>query len=460
MSTTDAHGRTLVQRVRHGALWSMGGHIGAVILRLGTNLLLAHLLAPAMFGVAALGQMVLSGLNMFSDLGLRPYLVQSPKGDQPAVINTLWTLQASRGLLVALLTAVAGLLLWLLQHFVLLPADVAYANPWLPGILLALAVIPAIGGLESTRTAEAQRRVHLAGLTRIGLYAQVTSLATLVGLAYAYRSIWAIPASGIVSIITFTVLSHVLLEGVRNRFELHREYLPEILHFGRWIFLSSVVSFFASNLDRLILGGVVSARELGVYSIAATAIALIADGLGRLMNDLALPTFSEVFRQRPQDLRRVHYRFRRPFEILCFTAAGGLAACGESLVHFLYDARYADAGWMLAIVAWTLPAQRYRITNQALMATGDSRGQFQLSLASVLATLACAGGGLYLGGLRGFLFGLVLAPLLASTVTLWRGVERGLIDWIEEVRWVPMVLPGYALGMVAAWVIDALPRIH
>jgi O-antigen/teichoic acid export membrane protein len=451
---------SVAERVRRGGLWSVGGHVANVGIRLGTNLLLAHVLTPATFGVANLGQTVLSGLTMFSDLGLRPYLVQSPRARDPGVANTLWTLQISRGLLIALLTALAGLALWGLQRLGWVDHAIAYGSGQLPGVLLALALIPAIGGFESTRTAESQRNLAVGVLTRLGLYSQLAGVSVLVIAALALRSVWAIPLGGIANVAALALLSHTMLPGARNRLEWHAEVLPEILTFGRWIFLSSAIGFVATSLDRLILGGTVSARELGIYSIAATAVSLVTEGLGRLINDLALPTFSEIQRERPQDLRRIHYRFRKPFEIIAFLCMGGLIACGPSLVHFLYDARYAEAGWMVQVLACSLLAARYRVTTVALLATGDSQSQFLLSLASAISISLTATLGLWWGGMQGFLVGLALAPVLASGAIVMRAQAAGLIRWVDEFRWLPVIAVGYGFGVPFAMLIDWLPRLH
>jgi hypothetical protein len=130
------------------------------------------------------------------------------------------------------------------------------------------------------------------------------------------------------------------------------------------------------------------------------------------------------------------------------------------VVHFLYDARYAEAGWMVEVLAWSLLAMRYRVTTYAILATGDSRTQFRQSFAATAAVAICAGAGLQFAGLPGFLLGLAVAPMLASLVTLFRAIQLGLIDWLEEVRWLPLIGIGYGLGLIAGYLIDLLPRWH
>jgi O-antigen/teichoic acid export membrane protein len=438
----------------------LAGHGANIAIRLISNLVLASLLAPAMLGVVALAQTVLNGLYMFTDFGLRPYLVQSPAGSDERVINTLWTLQLSRGIMISLGTAGFALALWALQSQQIVGAASAYANTQLPGVMLLLALVPAIGGFESTRTSEAQRHLQMGAVTRLAIYAQVFCTLVMLVVAWLTRSIWALPLGGLCGILATTVLSHIMLPGTPNRLAWHADILPALKRFSAWIMFGSIVGFFAGNLDRLILGATASAAALGVYSVAFTSVAVVSDGMGRLLSDLALPSFSEIQRERPQDLRRAHYRFRRTLDIFSFLVIGGLIAAGPSAVHFLYDARYADAGWMVTILAWSLLSLRYRATAIAVLATGDSRINFLHSLTAACTMTVGASCGLALGGTQGFVIGVALAPVAASVTPIWVAARQGLLDVVEEVKLVPLIGVGYVAGLAAARVIDMLPRLH
>ena len=62
----------LTHRLFRAARWTLVGYASTQILRLGSNLILARLLAPEMFGVIAVGHVVIAGLRMFSDVGWVP----------------------------------------------------------------------------------------------------------------------------------------------------------------------------------------------------------------------------------------------------------------------------------------------------------------------------------------------------------------------------------------------------
>ncbi len=106
-------------------------------LGLFSNLLLAWLLFPEAFVLMALVAVILRGLKMFSDVGIGPSIVQHERGDDPAFLNTAWTLQIIRG--VALWVG-ASVLAW--------PASTLYGAPDLWYVLPIAAFSSVIAGLK------------------------------------------------------------------------------------------------------------------------------------------------------------------------------------------------------------------------------------------------------------------------------------------------------------------------
>jgi hypothetical protein len=63
------------------------------------DLILTRLLFPEAFGLMALVQVFMGGLQMFSDLGVNMSIIQSKRGEDPDFLNTAWTFQILRGLI-------------------------------------------------------------------------------------------------------------------------------------------------------------------------------------------------------------------------------------------------------------------------------------------------------------------------------------------------------------------------
>src|SRR4051812_39078328 len=88
---------TLRTRIFNAGGWTIGGLALGHLIRLGTNLLMTRLLVPEAFGIMAIAALIMYGLALFSDLGLRQNIVQSARGNDVAFLNTAWMVQIMRG---------------------------------------------------------------------------------------------------------------------------------------------------------------------------------------------------------------------------------------------------------------------------------------------------------------------------------------------------------------------------
>src|SRR5260370_12368466 len=81
------------ERVMKAGVWRIAGYGINLAIRFGTNLLMTRVLAPEMFGVMAVASMIMVGLSMFSDIGLRQNVFQSSRGNDPSFLNSAWSIQ-------------------------------------------------------------------------------------------------------------------------------------------------------------------------------------------------------------------------------------------------------------------------------------------------------------------------------------------------------------------------------
>ena len=99
----------LFARALRGSALTAGSYAITQGLRLGSNLILTRLLFPEAFGLMALVSVFLVGLAMFSDIGIGPAISHSKRGDEPGFLDTAWTLQVARGVILWLgASALAG----------------------------------------------------------------------------------------------------------------------------------------------------------------------------------------------------------------------------------------------------------------------------------------------------------------------------------------------------------------
>jgi O-antigen/teichoic acid export membrane protein len=444
---------SLKRRVLSAGAWSLGGYGLNLALRLGTNLLMTRLLVPDMFGTMAIAIIVMSGLAMFSDLGLRQSIVQSKRGSDPAFLNTAWAIQIIRGALLWFVALGISLLVVHANRRGLVPKDSVYADPSLPYVIAVLAFGTVIVGFGSTKTAQASRNLALGRLMLIDIFGQIAALIAMLAWIWVDRSIWALVAGGICCSLTVTLLSHIWLPGTANRWQWDASAFHEIFHFGKWIVIASILSFLAANGDRLLLGGLVDATLLGVYVIAFQIFSSIEQMLAGINAGVSFPALSEIARERPAALKAGYYRIHMVVASVAYTCSGILMISGQSLIDLLYDHRYAQAGWMLQLLAIALLAAPFQIATQCFVALGMPHVLSRvLALRLVVLGVAMVGG-YHLFDVSGALLGLVASHLLCLPVIIVHCIRHGLFDLRRELLFLPMVIVGMAVGWILIFIV-------
>ena len=228
---TKKHGDDTTKALR-GSIWTLIGYGGAQVMRLLSNLILARLLFPEAFGLMALVNVFLQGLQMFSDIGIGPSIIQNKGGDQPDFLHTAWTLQIIRGFVLWLVTL---LLAWPVAKFF------AVTNPdamQLVRLLPVVALTALIGGFTSTSVFTLNRKLNMARITLLECIPQLFSLLVMIACGWLWRSVWALVAGGLTFSLVRLVLSHLWNDGPKDRLGWNADALQQLIHFGRWIFLS------------------------------------------------------------------------------------------------------------------------------------------------------------------------------------------------------------------------------
>lgn len=413
------------QRALTAGVWSMAALVTSQGIRFGGNLIMTRLLVPEMFGIMLVATTVSVVLALLSDLGLRQNIIQSQRGDDPTFLNTAWTLQILRGfLLYASMLVLAGFV-WGAQGSALWRSDSTYAAPELPLVLAFTGLSAVLSGFQSTKIALAFRSFQQRKVVLAEIISQLSGFVCMLSLGWLTHSIWSLVAAGLIASTVNTLLSHLWLDGPRNRVQWDGVAIKELVAFGRWIMFSSVVGVLATQGDRILFAGSMSVAELGVYSIAVLILGALETGVHRVAGAVVLPAFGEAARSGDTErLRALYHRIRLLVDLPLLFACGFLFVTSPSIIGFLYDDRYAGAGDILAVLSLALFFWRFTVAHQVWLSLGLSKYQAADNLirfASIWTALPLL---LWLGGPAYALWGVALHAL--PTLVLIFRVNRRL----------------------------------
>ena len=306
------------------------------MIRFGSNLIITRLLLPEHFGLMALVTTFQVGLALFSDTGVGPNIVQNPHSEEPRFFNTAWTVQVIR-----------GVLLWVVLSLLAWPLSRLYHQPQLLTLLPVAGLMALFGGLESTRGLMLNRHLSFLAITLLELATQVVNVSAMIGLALAWRSVWVLVLSSVLAALVRTILSHTIVPGPPNRFAWDPAARRSLFEFGRWIFVSTALTFLATQSDRLILGKLVSVAQLGFYSIAASLAAVPLQIVQRLGTLVFFPVVATAMRQADHDPTSI--RTNRTNLLLAMAPLMALGvALSPALVRLLYRPNFHPVGMLAA----------------------------------------------------------------------------------------------------------------
>ncbi len=449
---SDSGRKTLRQRVVRASLWTMAGHVVGLLVRLASSMIMTRLLVPEMYGVMTVAWVVMYGLQMFSDLGLRQSIVQNVRGHEPRFRGTAWAIQIIRGCLLWLFGLVVAAALHFGQSLQLMVPGTVYSNPQLPLVIAIMSGTAFISGFESTKISMADRDITLGPISRLEIFSQVISVAFMIAWAWVDRSIWALVAGGVAYSLVKTVTSHLMLPGSPDKCVWDDEAFREIIHFGKWVFLSSILGFAVNSGDRLLLGGLVSAKTLGFYSIGFLIVDSVSQVLNKLISSVSFPALSEIARVKPSEFKRAYYRFRIPVDLFTLFAAGMMFTGGEALISLLYDNRYSATGHIVQILSVSLIFIRYGVSEICCLALGKPGFLTGQIAARGIGLYALVPPAFYYFGFDGALWVIALHRAFSIVPVFYFKIRHGLVDVKKEL----IVLPALLVGGVAGEVFSRL----
>lgn len=447
---------SLKERFVRAGSWTVFAYGCTLVLRLGSSLVMTRLLAPEAFGLIAIVATIGTVAALLSDIGIRQAVVHSPHGDEPLMLNTAWTMQIVRGVLIWLVCCLIALGLYLGGQAGWLSGDSVYASPQLPAILALGTMYTVIAGFETTKRYTADRRIDQKRVVLIELAAMAIGIAATIALGWWMRSVWAIVIGGAFGAACSVVAGHLWLPGHPNRLAWDRAFARQIFGYGKWILASSLLYVLATNGDKLLLGIWVTPAVLGCFAIAQSLAQVLEMAVGRVFSQVAAPAFGDVVRSQPERLREVYRRLRLPFDMIFAGAAGFMFALGPWLISLMYDPRYAEAGTILQILSFGVVFARYGVSVSAYLALQAPQAQAVMNLVRVAAFFLLVPLAYEVFGVQGAYWAIGLYSAAVLPVVWWFDHRFGLLSWRHElvafIVWPVGWAAGTALVETARWV--------
>ncbi len=367
--------------------WSALTTLGRFVLQLGAQVALARLLGPGNYGVYGIGMAVLTFAGFIAGNGFSYSLMLQPSVGRDD-IRFAFTWQTLTGLAAALAMLLSA------------PAlAVFFDDPRIQPMLQWLSLACLLTAMSATAGCLLQRELNFRALGLVQLAAYAIGY-LLVGVPLALHgwgattlAVACVVQSAVTLVGNYAVCRHPVRPLLRHTGG------GQALNTGKTVFFTNVVNWLLGNIDRVIIGRVLNAHAVGLYTLAYN----LASIPNTLLVSAAQPTLLSSGAKISHDLQRLGQAWLVVLAcvlVLVTPAAVVMAMLSGDLVRLLYGPAWAESAWVLALMFLCLPAwASWGLSTPVLWNTGRKHLEALLQL-PLLALALPAWWLLTPGGLR------------------------------------------------------------
>ncbi len=392
-------GREVVRGVSWAIVmrWSMRG-IGLL-----STVILARLLSPEDFGVAAMGMLVIGLLYTFSEFGTSMHLIRVKELDR-AHCDTAWTITLLQHVLI-------GALIFLLAP---IAADY-FSEPRVVGVMQVLAVGSIIGGFSSVAVPLIRRELKFDLDFRFSVYKRIIKFAATVTLAFILRDYWALVYGHVIATAAGALLSYVI-HPYRPRFSLERA--GEYIRFAGSILPMRAANQLREMAPKMVIGGMGSSMIMGGFTVSYGLATLFTQEIVQPMGRGLFPNYAKLAADKDR-LSAVYRKVLGTVTLLALPIGAGVSVVAEDLVAVLLGDQWDIAIPLVQYLAigGALFAVTHTMFNQILVATGREKSAAVLAWVRLGVTVPILLVGLNWNGAVGVAQATIVAPLVYLPLT-------------------------------------------
>lgn len=428
----------LGRKVGAGAAWSA---LNAGVLRLATfaaSLIVAHLVAPYEFGVFTVALTIFTIVASLSELGVISAIVREPERTEK-IAPTVFTISlATSGALTLLMVVAAG------------PLARAMGAGEAAGAVRVLSLVVLLGGFSQVPSALLVRDYLLGRqfVADAGFF--IASTAVLLILVSFGYSVMALAISRVAGqFVTVALMFFMAPERYRPGFDWSEA--KHLFAFGLPLAGSNLVNLAILNVDFIIIGRLLHARQLGYYNLAFNISGWPVSVFSAILIGVTLPTLSRV-RTKPAELTRHMRAGMSAVAAAAFPVCALLIAVSGPLIDVVYGKRWHAAWTALAVLAVFGAARTVvQLFTDLTIALGLTRRLLVVQLTWLALLIPAMWFGVHRWGIAGAGIAhaavVALAVIPMYVVSVRRGTALSL-DWMRGSLLLPLAA-AVAAGVIA-----------
>jgi len=333
-----------------------------ILIQVGAIVVLARLVPPSDYGVAALAMPVVAITTSISQFGLAQAFIQSKTVTHDFASALFWVNCAFGLFFSAVVAALGG------------PAAEFYGQPLVEPVFWVLAISNLSGALCTQYAAILQRNMHIRTLEASNILAMVGATSIAIVAATQGAGYWAIVLQYMMAptlLFLLFVVTTGWLPSLPNMAAL--KAAKEAMGFGGHIAIYSLIVGVSDNLGTIFAGRVFSETVAGVYHRAWTMAIIPRARAVTVLGSAFLPTASRL-QDDPKGLRALFVRMVSRIDLIMMPIGAGMCTGSDLLVRIALGPQWTELG---PILGWMgilcLPAACAKCCDWLIVSAGASR---------------------------------------------------------------------------------------
>lgn len=360
MTIDQAHSDSLGSRILSGLAWKAGSQVTLQITRTVVALVLARMLAPEDWGLAAMVLVFAGFVVVFTDNALGTALIQRRQILEEDRSTVFWV-SAAVGIALALCgVAFAGQL-----------ADF-YGEPKVRWLFVALSMGFLVSALGSTQMAVLIREMEFRRLELRQIAATLSGAIAGIGLALFGYGAWAIVGQLLSESVASTVLLWVLSPW-RPSWRFSWKSVRRLGGFAGNVFAENVIWQASRTVCSVLIGRVLGAAALGTYTLASTVILMPFARIAGPLQQVFFPAFSRISDDRER-MADIWIRATRLVGAISIPSLVGLVIVAPDFVQVVLGAKWTQVTQVIQILAIVGIIQSLHTLNGEVLQALDKTG--------------------------------------------------------------------------------------
>lgn len=418
-----------------GSAWMVATKWGVRMLGIVSTFVLARLLEPEDFGLAAMSMVLVSSVTILFEFGVDYAVITSPSADR-RTLDSGWTLRLLQAL-------GAGATVLMLTPFV----GFIYADERVVPILVVVAVASMVRGGANIGVVLFRRELEFRRQFTFELLTKVVAMVVTLGLALWLRNYWALVIGIAVSYAAEVVFSYVM-HSYRPRFSLAA--FTTIWSFSKWMLATHIGNHIATRIDRVFVGALGGPQVVGHYSIGGEIANMAGPEITAPVSRALIPGFAKL-RDEPARLDQAYLKSLAAAALVGVPCSIGLALVAPVFIPIALGPNWATAIPIVQILCF-YALLRTLVTASAVlnMVSGHIDAVAKIALVRAALTPVAVYAGFRLAGIEGVAWSKVLLVgfnfwAISWLVTTTRNISSARL---VEAVWRPLAAAAIMAGVV------------